>query len=90
MLEEDVLSATSDLDTVDAWLDDSGDHSAAEYDERLAELRDKSVGPVFERYDVSPDGGGSGGGGSDSGGGGGFGDEDGFGSFDDQQAHDEL
>ena len=90
MLEEDVLSATSDLDTVDAWLDDSGDHSAAEYDERLAELRDNSVGPVFERYDVSPDGGGSGGGGSDSGGGGGFGDEDGFGSFDDQQAHDEL
>ena len=90
MLEEDVLSATSDLDTVDAWLDDSGDHSAAEYDERLAELRDKSVGPVFERYDVSPDGGGSGGGDGGGGGGGGFGDEDGFGSFDDQQAHDEL
>lgn len=75
MLEEDVEAAVSALDDTDVWVDSSDDEAGvAEYEQRLADLKNISIGPIFERYEVSPDG--------RSGGGGG-------GAFD-AQAHDEL
>jgi len=81
MLEEDVMTVADALDVIDAWLDEGDQHSIGSYEQRLAELRDETVGPIFERYEVSPE---SARGGS---GGGAFGDDD---DIYDAQAHDEL